>query len=132
VRSATIIPTEWIELTGKSCDCTIMMKACPLAPLHFFLELQMFVAQFSIYVVVLVVLAHSTHLWVFCTVKKQFARPLCKDALQRYWKDRTAGGDSGQSAQNRVSLLDCGFSARLVPILLFSFPELDDACIGLE
>jgi hypothetical protein len=132
VRNATIIPTEWIELTGRGRDCTIMMKACPPAPLHFILEMQMYVAQFSIYVVVLDFLAHSTHLWFFCVSKKQFARPLCKDALHRCWKYRTSGKDSGQSARNRASRHDCGFSAKLVPVLLFGFPESDDAYIVEE
>jgi hypothetical protein len=89
----------------------------------------MFVAQFSIYVLVLNALAC---LRVFFAAKKQFARPLCKNTLQCCWKERFGNGDSGQSARIRASLCDCGFSTRLVPVLLLGFLELDDACIVQE
>jgi hypothetical protein len=38
----------------------------------------------------------------------------------------------GQSARNRVSRRDCGFSTRLVPVLFFGFPDSDDPCIVQE
>jgi hypothetical protein len=123
VRSATIIPTEWIELTGRGRDCTIMMKACLPVALHFLLEMQMFVVHFSIYVVVLNVLARSTHVLFFCAATKQSVRLLCKDALHRCWKDTSGGGDLGQSARNRASYRDCGFSARLVPSCFLVLPN---------
>jgi hypothetical protein len=81
---------------------------------------------------VLDVLVHSKHLWVCCVAKKNSARSLCKDTIHRYWKDTTDGGDLGQSARNRVSRRDCGFSTRLVPVLFFGFPDSDDPCIVQE